>query len=538
VAVTFALLRGVAWYQYDAVTFDSAVYFEMAALIRNGQWSDALGYDYPPAYPVLIALFQSLVGSAETAGLVVAFLSDLLLLWPMLAIARRAVGEEAAWCAAFLWAVHLSAVWFGSHALSDAPAALWVATALAVGLRAAEERRLAWALAAGAASGVAFLFRPEGLEAALALAVFYAFVAQSAKRIAHGGQREAQDGRRSAFSAQFSALAAWRIGQSGRAMRRLGWVLAPLLGWVIVAGPYVAYISEEAHALTLSKKKSAAGFVRSAVPLAIPAIPVPPAIGPTQEKTTPPPERNRVYGWMHSLYVFQKPLVNGLTVVIIVPACIGLIDVLARRREMWNRTLGLLVGLFVFHVGIVVGLAADKGAAYLGRHHFLLAVVYALPVAGRGLAWVLDRMGRGRRVRRGAPAMACSIIVIASGVALVAHGPDQGRSLRTAGAWIRTQVSGTPVIVTRLTKLTYHAGAERVDIAGTYDEILQRARDRSAHFVALYPNLIGQTSPDFLARVNSTDLELVKVFPEPSPTAPEQRLELYRLRPAGREAGS
>jgi hypothetical protein len=91
-------------------------------------------------------------------------------------------------------------------------------------------------------------------------------------------------------------------------------------------------------------------------------------------------------------------------------------------------------------------------------------------------------------------------------------------------------VAGTPVIVTRLAKLTYHAGAERVDLAGTYDEILRRGRDRSAQFVALYPDLVRLTSPDFLDRLPSPDLELVKVFPEPSPTAPDQRLEIYRIR--------
>jgi len=113
---------------------------------------------------------------------------------------------------------------------------------------------------------------------------------------------------------------------------------------------------------------------------------------------------------------------------------------------------------------------------------------------------------------------------------VVTRGPDQGRSLREAAVWIRSQVAGTPIIVTRLAKLTYHAHAERVDLAGTYDEILRRARERSARFVALYPDMVRLTSPDFLDRLPSPDLELVKVFPEPSRTAPDQRLEIYRIR--------
>jgi hypothetical protein len=92
-------------------------------------------------------------------------------------------------------------------------------------------------------------------------------------------------------------------------------------------------------------------------------------------------------------------------------------------------------------------------------------------------------------------------------------------------------VVGTPVVVTHIAKLTYHAKAERVDLGGTYDDILQRSRERSAHFVVFYPDLLPQVSHDFLKRLSSADLELAKIFPEPSPSAPDQRLEVYRLRP-------
>jgi hypothetical protein len=132
------------------------------------------------------------------------------------------------------------------------------------------------------------------------------------------------------------------------------------------------------------------------------------------------------------------------------------------------------------------------------------------------------------------PSAALGLVVVATALAVVIRGPEQGRSLREAAVWIRSQVAGTPVIVTRLAKLTYHAGAERVDLAGTYDEILRRARGRSAHFVALYPDLVRLTSPDFLEHLPSPDLELAQVFPEPSRNAPDQRLEIYRIRPKER----
>jgi len=110
VAVSAVVLRGIAWFCFDPVTFDSAIYFEIASLIRGGRWAEALAYDYPPLYPLLIAGLQSVVGRADTAGLLIAAVADLAILVPIVAIARVTAGEDAAWGAAFLWVVHLSAI--------------------------------------------------------------------------------------------------------------------------------------------------------------------------------------------------------------------------------------------------------------------------------------------------------------------------------------------------------------------------------------------------------------------------------------------
>jgi len=58
----------VARLYYDPVTFDSAVYFEMAALFQGGRWSEALAYDYPPLYALLIAVLQPVLGLPMPPG--------------------------------------------------------------------------------------------------------------------------------------------------------------------------------------------------------------------------------------------------------------------------------------------------------------------------------------------------------------------------------------------------------------------------------------------------------------------------------------
>jgi len=95
-------VRALALIRTDPVAFDSAMYFEMAQRIRAGNWRAALAYDFPPLFPVLIAGFQWLGASQETAGLIIALAADLLVLLPLVAIGRAAAGAGAAWGAAFL----------------------------------------------------------------------------------------------------------------------------------------------------------------------------------------------------------------------------------------------------------------------------------------------------------------------------------------------------------------------------------------------------------------------------------------------------
>jgi 4-amino-4-deoxy-L-arabinose transferase-like glycosyltransferase len=196
---------------------------------------------------------------------------------------------------------------------------------------------------------------------------------------------------------------------------------------------------------------------------------------------------------------------------------------------IWVRR--LLAGLLGLHLAILVGLAAAKGPGYLGGHHFFLMVLYALPFAGAGLARAMAWGEERLHVPRWSAGVAVALLVMAVALQVLLRRPDQGTAVRPAAAWIRAQAIGTPVIVTALAKLTYHAGAERVDLLGEYGDILRRGRARSAQFVAFYPDTLRQLSPGFLRQLDPADLELVRAFPEPSRTAPDRRLEVYRIKP-------
>ena len=514
-------LRGLATWRFDPVAFDSAVYFEMADLIRAGRWSEALAYDFPPLYPVLLAAAQWLPVSSENAGLMITLVFDLLVLFLIVGIARTATGEGAAWGAAFLWAIHPLAIRLGVQALTDAPTAFFVALALWAGLRALDEGRLVWAVGAGVCSGLAYLLRPEGMEPALALAAFYSL---HGRRSAHIDEDTPKSP---------SSIKAASSPHRKKVLSHAVWAVAPLAGWAVIASPYIMHISAETGSITLSKKKSTSSLVRSLMPA---PEDVTKSQGVTQPSGVPATRVDQVSpqgGLRHiarNLYEFQKPLVNGIHPLVLFFGLLGAWSIRAQKAQDPGRARVLLLGLLGLHFAILVGLAATYGARYLGGHHFFLMVLYALPFAGGGLAWTLTWMTGRWRDPRWLPAVGLAGLVAIPVGWLATRGVDRGVTVRPAAAWIRSQVAGTPVVVTNIAKLTYHARAERVELSGTYEETLQRSKLRSAHFVVFYPDLLPNVSPDFLTRLGGSDLELVQTFREPSRRSPDQRLEIYRLR--------
>ncbi len=438
-----------------------------------------------------------------------------------------------------------------------------------------------WAVGAGLASGLAYLLRPEGIEPALVLAVVYAGQRPKAKgqsRVSQFTQPQATDplstptpDPRPRHDAGGQAPTPAR-----QVWRRAAWAVAPLAGWAIVASPYVAYISMEAGSLTFSKKKSPVAFLRAIgpalTPQPAPPRPQSPTEGPqpgggdpgaggrgvdmgTASQIVSPQEgasegagreappaagsavpiaeqekswaRRRAWG----LYLFQRGLVNGIHPLVLV---FGFVGAIALRRSGDGSGVParrILLALLGLHLAVLLGLAAARGPDYAGGHHFLPMVVYALPFAGAGLAAAIQWGARRLRAPRLVPVCALSLLVAAAASQSIFRRPGRGTALRPAAEWIRAQAPGTPVVVTDMAKLTYHAGAQRLDILGPYDDVIGRARARSAQFVAFYPDMLRQRSPEFMARLGAGDLEFARAFPEPSVADPSRRFEIYRLKP-------
>jgi 4-amino-4-deoxy-L-arabinose transferase-like glycosyltransferase len=508
-------LRVITLARIDPVAFDSALYFEIAGFIETGKWAVALAYPFPPLYSALIAALAGLGMTPDAAGLVVTLSCGILAMFPLVIITRALAGERAALWAAFLWAIHPYAIRLSVRALSDMPTAFLVALSLWAGLRGVQNGRYRWAIGAGALSGFAYLTRPEGIEPALGLSALLAFVA--ARSLANRG-----------LSSGFRPF-----------LRQAGWVAAPLLGWAVVAAPYVALISLETGALTFSKKKSPAAMVRSIAPADEAKTPASPALSAEPQESRPDAATTATTGRLQrtarNIYLFQQPLVNGIHLIILLPALLALWRLGANRTSEQAAIAGLLWGLILLHLIVLIGVAALQGAAYLGGHHVFLMVLYIAPFAGAGLAAAFDRASIKALRARWAPAATAALLIAVTLPSSVFRRPESGKVFRTAGLWIRDHSPAPPTIITNSPKLAYHAGARRVPLSGDPQAIVDLARKTGAGFIAFEPDATGAPRGDFRAQVESGALEVARTFSETS-RSKAYGVVVYRVRqPMSRE---
>jgi len=483
----------------------------MAQFVRAGAWDNVFAYPYPPLYPMLIAGLEKLGVPTEVAGLFWSCGLNLGILVPLFFITRKLAGRLAALGAALLWAVHPYAVRLSIRALSDSPTVFLVALSLWLGLWAHENKTRFLSLVAGVLSGLAYLSRPEGMEAAIGLAFLYALP---------------------------PALTA--PTQAARSLpARIVWALMPLIGWALVAAPYVAHLSIQEGTLTLSKKKSVQAMLGSVVSSpseqesTLPNADEKPAVQPPPTAGSPVPHAREKPDWLrrmaHNIYIFQQPLHNGIYPVVLVLAVWGAIALHGGKISCARSALMLLAGLAGLHLLILVGVALQSGVDYLGGHHFFLLLLYLLPFAGAGItAAAIDAQARFPQVRWvPAAVLACAFLLVVP--AALRTREDRGESLRLAGLWVREHLPQENRVVAKARKFAFHAGAQRIPLEGDYKTVIDQARKQGALFLG--SDSENPQAKDLEELIQAGDLKLAAEFSEGS----GKRLytfRVYRILPA------
>ena len=430
-------LRGWLAAGNAGLTMDSPLYVNMAEALAAGH--RALGPAHH-GYSALIALAGSLLPGRELPGRAISFVAGVALIPLVFLLARRVASTWGSLVAAGLAAAHpLLAVYSGPIMTETTFLAVALASLLLI-----ERGR---PLAGGLGLGLGYVVRPEAMV-----------VAVGAMILARAGRR-----------------AVVRIG----------------LGFVLVAAPYVGYLSWERGATTLSPKTV---LIR------------PPARSRTEAEwrvgdARPPANESR------------RPFVERVRRE--APAAAArylprLGDQLARLTESWPWPL-LAVSL--------LGLAIRAGPAAAPLLQLLVLPLLAvgadirftilfLPTlavyAAAGGAWCVRRWGQGR------PLVATALLVAAlAGTGWAWAGRAGGRALafddgpmaqmREAGAWLREHGRRGATVMDRKAYVPFYAGMRHVQLPDDeYETVIRYAISSGVDYLVLEEFVVETLRPQLL----------------------------------------
>ena len=421
-AVALAIRALVAEF-LPLIDHDGVIYVTIARQAHaSGSPFDPL---YHPLYPLCIALAQPLVGEWETAGRWVSALFGALVIVPAFALARETVGRQAALLTAVLLAIHPRLVLNSASVLCEATYTFFLVSGVYVARRGLVNGPGALVALGGLCLGLAYLARPEAAIYLIGLVAIVIFL------IARG-----------------------RV----RAAALLPWAGAAVLAFVVVAAPYVWYLTEVWGHPTLS------GKIDHNLPLAVGAA------------SEPDPLPMRI---LENALLFQKyalpDLLPWVLMLLVLPG------VLARSKMRgWLTRDGLLLAAalppfvsLAFHVDSRI---------------FLPALPFVLPFAAVGVLWAAVTL---TDARRGLPFSAALVLLVALVLApwtlQPVLRPDAGALVyREAARWIASTQPRDAVLLDRKPFVAFYSERRWIPLPRVGpDDLLAAARKAGARLVIL-----------------------------------------------------
>ncbi|MFH1676563.1 MAG: glycosyltransferase family 39 protein [bacterium] len=176
---------------------------------------------YPPAYGTAAGILYLLIGNLEAAGHLASVISGFLAIILVFIYTKRAYDEKTALIACLLLAIIPLFTWISSIAVAEAFYALWYAAFVLMILNLLNKPSLIFSLIAGIVASVAYLTRAEGF---LLLPLGF-----------------------------FTLLISWLRGKH-KAVSIIFSLALFIIGWAILAFPYLFFLRENLGGWTLSGK--------------------------------------------------------------------------------------------------------------------------------------------------------------------------------------------------------------------------------------------------------------------------------------------
>jgi hypothetical protein len=508
-----AALRWLMWSRAVTLFNDGPEFLLIAKWAAAGDAGAVLAHPYHPLYSLAIAGVHALGFEWESAGALVGVAGGTAAVGFLFLFLRDAFGAPAAWVGAGLLAVHSRAVEYSSDVQSDG---LYLGLFLAgvwFGWRAWTRRSPSSAVAAGLASGLAYLTRPEGVGLAGILVMIVGL------EWLRGNWRGAQ------------------------ALRVAGGVAIAAALCVV---PYVFALQQHSGAWELTHKKSVSQFTGAAPRAADVAAPPPiPASAPAPSPlhaAIPP-----------SLAAARAVLDRGDDGLAVERAGSSAERAFASARMLWRTARSAFrYGALVL---LVAGLVAARGRpsqralfvaviaaayaillylltfsmGYVSRRHVLPPLLplfgyvgLGALALGSGIANLARRRGNAWLGRASPLGIGVSIAaLVAAGELATQREPrrEEDRAARAAAEWLRDHRPSAPLATTRL-RLGYYAGMPYVPLVRVEAMSIESQLDEYLDEIGVRYVLLDD--PEELEAIRRVEGERLAV--------------LHRVRQGGREA--
>ena len=422
------VLRLVVGYAIGVVETDGVRYIAIARQFQaTGNPFDPL---FHPLYPAIVGLLQWVVRDWETAGRLVATAFGVALLLPAYALARDAIGRPVAFLTAALLAVHPGLVRNSSSVLADSTYAFLLAAGVWLGWRALAAAHRALLPVAGVVLGLAYLVRPEAALYLVGLLVVALILAVRGRT--------------------------W-LGWAP-------WIGGGLVGFALMAAPYLVYLRRSLGHWTLSGK-----VAHNLVQDLGASVGVAPLAHPTALLT------NTVVNFLAFLKYSVPDLLPGVLILFFLPG------VLRRAREDgWLGREGVLLALVIPPFGTL--------AFHTETRVFFPVLAFVLPFVAAGLiataGWVA-----GRPSPRWSAALAVGVLLLALVAALrPVLRPDPTEAVyRQAARMIAETEAGDTIVMDRKPFVAYYSGRRHAALGAeiTPADLQTAARRAGARLVVL-----------------------------------------------------
>ncbi len=512
---TFLLKVGVVSNTW-AISTDSQRFIHMSEDIKSGKLDDAIAKDYHLLLPLMTAGVSLFLGiSSESAGTWIAVAFGALAVIPLYFLGKQIYGRVAGVFAALVWATHHYIMRETADLMSDGIEIFFILSALCVTVWALRTKRPALLLLCGAAAGLAYHTRPEGMAVAAAAAVYVLF----------------------------SRKYEWRP------RRKVVGVVCVFIAALAVAAPYIYKISNtpEGFELRITYKKSVMQLLGLKKAAPAPSTQNKPEENdetsghqggiplPKQEKRSASAQILAtvwVYLWVHGPFL-------GFTL-------IGLVVAALKRRSSRPGT-ALLAGTAVLFAVVVMLLAINiYNFDSPSKRHLMAAVAPTIPVCGAGMVFMLSWMAGlfGKRLSpRNSMLLALGLCTLAlAGSAVVGLRPQrmEETTQKIMAERIREFNIDSPKIMSNFEKIAYYSGGVHAGFpdAESLDAFLESAEILNADFVAvsdeeieeypfLKPENVDPARLKFICRIAEDSVR--ERFNLDIDLHSEDRLTLYRI---------